>query len=232
MAEYDSTLVYINNMWLGTGCPHCEADEIRSRQISFTGNHRQALAMHSIREAGIPKRFLEKNFENFECVNQQAEKNMELCKRYAANFVKVYGDGICLVLCGTPGTGKTHLACAIGNQLIESGKTVLFTGCLQAISKVKETWRHGCKDTERDVIERYVALDLLILDEVGVQFGSEAEKIIMFQIINRRYEEVKPTIIIANLTKEELSGYLGERVVDRLGENGGPVLAFDWESYR
>ena len=231
-SEYGSTLVHINSRWLGTDCPQCETEETRREQHIFSQNHRQSVAMHGLREAGIPRRFIGKNFDSFTVVNQQAGKNLEICTRYASNFGRVYSNGICLVLCGSPGTGKTHLACAIGNQLVESGKTVLFTGCIQAISKVKETWRAGSQDTEREVIERYVALDLLILDEVGVQFGSEAEKIILFQIINRRYEEVKPTIIIANLTKDELAGYLGERVVDRLGENGGPVLAFDWASYR
>ena len=74
--------------------------------------------------------------------------------------------------------------------------------------------------------------DLLILDEVGVQFGSDAEKLILFEIINTRYQDMKPTILISNLTLVELGKYIGERVVDRMREGGGAILSFDWDSYR
>jgi DNA replication protein DnaC len=78
----------------------------------------------------------------------------------------------------------------------------------------------------------FAQVDLLILDEVGVQFGTEFEKVIITDIINRRYSDMRPTIIMSNLTSDELSEYLGARVVDRMYEGGGGVLAFDWESYR
>ncbi|EJF3060091.1 ATP-binding protein, partial [Escherichia coli] len=72
----------------------------------------------------------------------------------------------------------------------------------------------------------------LIIDEVGVQFGSDAEKLIMFEIINTRYEYMKPTILISNQSKDELSAFIGERVIDRMNDGGGCTLAFTWDSYR
>ena len=72
----------------------------------------------------------------------------------------------------------------------------------------------------------------MIIDEVGVQFGSEAEKLIMFEIINTRYERMKPTILISNQTKEELAAFIGERVLDRMSDGGGCTLSFTWDSYR
>ena len=47
-----------------------------------------------------------------------------------------------------------------------------------------------------------------------------------------RYEKMKPTILISNLSKDDVFKYLGERVADRLREDGGKVLVFDWDSYR
>lgn len=73
---------------------------------------------------------------------------------------------------------------------------------------------------------------MLILDEVGVQFGSEAEKLILFDVLNERYERCKATILLSNLTATEVKDYLGERVMDRMREDGGKVVVFDWESYR
>ncbi|EIG27035.1 hypothetical protein HMPREF1054_2009, partial [Haemophilus paraphrohaemolyticus HK411] len=50
--------------------------------------------------------------------------------------------------------------------------------------------------------------------------------------INERYEAMKPTILISNLSQQELGAYVGERIVDRMREGGGAMIAFDWESYR
>ena len=86
--------------------------------------------------------------------------------------------------------------------------------------------------TEQDAIDALVMPDLLILDEVGVQFGTVTESLIMFEILNGRYEKVRPTIVMSNLTEDEITEYLGSRVVDRLKEGGGVLVAFDWDSYR
>ncbi|VFR32492.1 DNA replication protein DnaC [plant metagenome] len=97
---------------------------------------------------------------------------------------------------------------------------------------IKDTYRRDSKENEADAIARLVEPDLLVLDEVGVQFGSETEKMYLFEIINGRYEALKPTIVISNLAKDALTEYLGERVVDRLREGGGRMVIFDWPSYR
>jgi DNA replication protein DnaC len=82
-----------------------------------------------------------------------------------------------------------------------------------------------------DVILKSPKIGLLIIDEVGVQYGTEGEQVIMFDIINRRYRDAMPTILITNLGKEGFKKYLGERSFDRLRENGIWV-PFDWESHR
>jgi DNA replication protein DnaC len=75
-------------------------------------------------------------------------------------------------------------------------------------------------------------MDLLILDEIGVQFGSETERNLLFDVLNERYEDCKPTLLLSNLPKQDVAKYLGERVMDRLREDGGRVVVFDWESHR
>jgi len=74
--------------------------------------------------------------------------------------------------------------------------------------------------------------DLLVLDEVGVQFGTETENLVLFRILNRRYEDMKPTILVSNVEIGKLTEFVGERVIDRLCEGGGGILEFTWESAR
>lgn len=73
---------------------------------------------------------------------------------------------------------------------------------------------------------------LLVIDEVGVAFGTESERTIFYQIINGRYERVLPTVLVSNLAEKDLPASIGERAMDRLREGGGVTLVFDWESYR
>ncbi|WP_248637800.1 ATP-binding protein, partial [Citrobacter koseri] len=109
---------------------------------------------------------------------------------------------------------------------------VIFTTALKIAREFKSTWSKTAIRCENDVISQFTTPDLLIIDEVGVQFGSEAEKLIMFEIINTRYERMKPTILISNQTKEELAAFVSERVIDRMSDGGGCTLSFTWDSYR
>ena len=74
----------------------------------------------------------------------------------------------------------------------------------------------------------------VILDEIGAskEKPSDFELATLFTIINSRYEEMRPTVIVTNLPPKELPAAIGDRCVDRLRENGGIVLGFDWESAR
>jgi DNA replication protein DnaC len=100
------------------------------------------------------------------------------------------------------------------------------------VQSIKETWERGAAKKEAHALRDLVEPDLLILDEVGVQFGSDTEKLILFDIINGRYEASRPTIVISNLAVPELEGYLGVRAFDRLREGGGRLVACNWASYR
>ena len=54
----------------------------------------------------------------------------------------------------------------------------------------------------------------------------------LFDVLNERYEKLKPSILLSNIPSEQLSDYLGERVTDRLRENKGRMIGFNWDSYR
>lgn len=218
-----------------TRCPNCikEVIELVEQQIRDLNNgERQAKIKELKDKSGIPLRFASANFDSYieTTQNRLAKK---ICQRYADKWLERFKLGGGLVFCGKPGTGKNHLACAIANSVIENHQSeVYLTTVMRIIRKVKSTWGKDSDLTEEDAIKFYCGKSLLIIDELGVQFGTESEKIILFEIINERYEQMRPTILISNLTEEELGKYIGDRIIDRMKEGQGAVIKFDWESYR
>ena len=72
---------------------------------------------------------------------------------------------------------------------------------------------------------------MLVLDEIGVGHGSNAEHVQLFEVLDLRYKLERPTVLLSNLTTTALKAALGDRVYDRLRE-GATVKACDWKSYR
>ncbi|MEE6030459.1 ATP-binding protein [Avibacterium paragallinarum] len=218
-----------------TRCPQCLKEKILKLEAE-KAHQEQTERVHKISglkmTSGIAKRFEQARFSNYQ-ETEYNRKAKRFCEAYAAKWIDRKSVGGGLILCGKPGTGKNHLASAIAHHIIEQHQDeVLITTALRIIRKVKSTWDKNTSLTEDEVMNIYTDKDLLIIDEVGVQFGSESEKIILFEIINERYEQMKPTILISNLSEDELSRYVGERIIDRMREGKGAVINFDWESYR
>jgi len=97
---------------------------------------------------------------------------------------------------------------------------------------VREAKSFNSTVSESEVIEAFAAYDLLIIDEVGVQSGTEAESRALFDVFNERYQNLKPTILISNLNAEDFVAAVGNRIADRIKEDGGEFLFFNWESAR
>ena len=221
-------------------CPTCKQELLDEREAAETiraleqASQRQRRYFEALVEgAAIPPRFQDRSFENHHPPTEAAKKIHTICKQYAEEFPTNRKLGRGLIFCGNAGTGKSHLACAIANFIIREHKlSAVFMKVAKAIRTVKDTYRSSADKTEQEAINWFKLPDLLILDEVGVQFGTEAEKYILFEIINERYEQLKPTLLLSNLALEALTQYTGERVIDRMKENGGRLLVFDWKSHR
>ena len=137
-----------------------------------------------------------------------------------------------LILCGSVGTGKTLISGSLVSALVRDGHYAKIRTVSNIVRTLKGAWRRDCEYTEQQVIDDMVSLDLLVIDEIGVQFGSDTEKMFIFEIIDGRYNKMKPTILISNLAVDGIKELIGERCIDRLREDGGKVIAFDYESQR
>jgi DNA replication protein DnaC len=246
--ELEVKRVYYNfcHSWLPreVGCDACikiaEAAKKEQERRESKQRHFEQELFCAMERMGIPARFNDKTFDNFKITGKEAAI-FAVCKSYAEKFMEIREAGTSLILCGNTGAGKTHLACAIAYYIVNNHMkklgdrdvrlSIKFIEALKAIRTVKQTYSSKDK-TEQDAIDELVAPDLLILDEVGVQFGSDAEKMILFEIMNERYLKMKPSIIISNLAVQALNEFIGERVIDRLKENNGRILVFDWNSKR
>lgn len=223
----------------GGQCPDCtesqkqqQINDYSEQQARECVERKQADIRNKFAKAAIPKRYLNRNFENYNAASQQQKLALTVSQHYAANFAERLENGGGLILQGKPGTGKTHLACAIANQVLLSGSSARFTTVMQLVRAIRATWKRDSEQNENDVLQSIIDYDLLIIDEIGVQYETESEKLILFDVLNGRYENIKPTILLTNLVGQELSVCIGERNVDRIQEGGGATISFTWESYR
>lgn len=223
------------------GCPKCreeaEAKRKAEQQAKLTKENevrRTESIQKLLGEAKIPVRFRGKTIAGYEIdpQNEQQQNAVERIKIYAHEFDKEH-SGRNMALLGNAGTGKTHLACAVANYIIQQGKgTARFSSVSEINRLVREAKSYNSLTTESDIIRAFGSFDLLIIDEVGVQSGTEAESRALFEVFNSRYQNLKPTILISNLTPAEFKAAVGDRIADRVKEDGGEVLIFGWESNR
>jgi DNA replication protein DnaC len=220
----------LRNIW--SKCPTCDAIEIERRRVAdekaaaeFAEQHHKQM----IAESRVPARFVGRTFENFVASTDEQRAALTICRDFSENFAEYARKGASLILSGKPGTGKSHLTAAILQAHVM--KAVRYTTCLDMIRAVRETWRRDSENSEAALLRYLEKLDLLAIDEVGMQYGTEGEQTILFDVLDRRYREVKPTILITNQDKEGFRQYVGDRTYDRLRETSRWV-AFDWPSYR
>ncbi|MEH6812913.1 MAG: ATP-binding protein [Motiliproteus sp.] len=225
------------------GCPECQAEALaaadQAERVEQAQEQRQQRSEAARRHlemryqmSAIPPRYLTRTFDNYRAVDVGQQKALAACQQFADQFGSRLETGAGLILSGRPGTGKTHLACAIANQVISQGRSALFITVAALVRKIRSTYGNRDGLSEQDVINDFSRVDLLIVDEVGIQRGTDSEEHLLFEVLNDRNSYYKPTILISNLNATQMGEYIGERSMDRMREGGGRFVPFNWESYR
>ncbi len=221
-----------------TGCPNCNSilhaesirrhDEIRNG----TTSNRDAMRRDALRATGVPDRFLDCDIWNWQRGMDQQREVHDVVKSYCMSIEDVIQHGRCLVLFGASGTGKTHLACGIVRHVTEKGGTACYATLQDAIGRIRATYAKDSEVSEESVLKALCSVDMLVLDELGRQSDSVHEREMLFRILNRRYSDLRPTVLVSNLDRPKLIPFLGTALCDRLLEAGGRFLNFDWASQR
>jgi len=201
----------------------------RLRSEAIVRENRAMKMQRVMGRSGIRELHMNCSFDNYRVENEGQRKALELARQYAA---EVDGCIASFVFSGRPGTGKNHLAAAIGNDLILRGKSVLIVTVADLMSSMKGTFSGSSGITEERLIQDLSSVDLLVIDEIGMQSESRYEKVIINQIVDRRSSSKRPTGMLSNLDHAGMNTLLGERVMDRMRLGNSLWVRFDWESYR
>ncbi|EFP8224148.1 DNA replication protein DnaC, partial [Shigella flexneri] len=145
-------------------------------------------------------------------------------QRHALSQAKSIADELMtgctnFVFSGKPGTGKNHLAAAIGNRLMAKGRSVIIVTVSDVMSVLHESYDNG-KSGEK-FLQELCGVDLLVLDEIGMQRDTKNEQVVLNQIVDRRTASLRGVGMLTNINHAAMNTLLGERVMDRMVMNGG-----------
>ena len=179
--------------------------------------------------SGIQQLHQSCTFQNYNAELPAQRHALDKSKAYTDRFGSGFGG---FIFSGGCGTGKNHLAAAIGNVLLTTSKSVLVVTIPDLMMRFRETYQDGAKTSEAKLMDDLCSVDLLVLDDIGVQRGNTNEGVVLFQIIDRRLASKKPVGMLTNLDAPSLTELLGARIMDRMTMDGGMWINFDWPSYR
>ena len=141
---------------------------------------------------------------------------------------KVSDQGGIAILLGDRGTGKTQAAAEVIKISCSIPKTCQYIRARE-INNVMLDMQGD--NRRQSAVDRFVKPYLLVIDELQDKFDTDYAQRNLTLIIDKRYGECKPTILVANCTPKQIIGLLGSSIYDRIKEGGG-AIEFNWKSFR
>jgi DNA replication protein DnaC len=192
-----------------------------------------------LEQARIPQRYAHCKLEDYVPNYSGNNPSLSAALLQARNFVRAYpletaGNG--LLLTGSIGVGKTHLAVGMLQSLIaERGAKALFFDYRDLLKQVQNSYNRNVEATELEVLKPVFDADVLVLDELGASKPTDWVWDTVAHILNTRYNDRRTTIITTNyanlspgsgelsgpraaMREETLGDRIGERMRSRLQE--------------
>lgn len=171
----------------------------------------------------------QKTLEGFDFQFNPSIPRARLYDLATGKFVREAKD---VLLIGPPGVGKSHLAQAIGYQIIKSGQSVLYRSIFDV---VREFLRDEALGGDERVLPRYLKPDLVIIDDMGMKELPKKSGEYLFEIILRRYE-TRSTLMTSNRPLEDWGKLIGDvpsasAILDRFLHHA-EILTLKGKSYR
>lgn len=187
----------------------------------------------------ISRRYSNATFANIKIISDTYAVKISRCKGYCEHAKEALENGWGIYLQGDRGTGKTHLAACIANELMNQGYELLFTNFFEITKEIKATFNSNSTENEADLVNKVAEIDFLVIDDIGTESfkknGEDTwiqEKV--YDVLNKRYNAKKPTIFTSNNSLSELVNERGmmDKTVDRIMEMSTMILKFEGQSYR
>jgi DNA replication protein DnaC len=242
-------------------CPLCEGTGWKSiaigseRRVTRCDCRRQARTQTLLSGARIPKRYEHCELSNFDF--DGSHRQLFPARMAACKFVEEYPiDSTGLLLIGSIGVGKTHLAVGIIKELVLSkGIACLFYDYRELLKQIQNSYNDSVKATELEVLRPVFETEVLVLDELGAVKPTEWVWDTVSLILNTRYNDNRTTIITTNfpnlpirplrghvssrsreaaahaVSEETLGDRIGERMLSRLHEMCR-IIEMDGADYR
>lgn len=181
----------------------------------------------------IGERYKAVTFSNSKTgINSSFDTAFNRCKKYCELYEKTVKNGCGIYLFGNKGVGKTHLTACMANFLLSKCVPVLFTNLFEISKAVKSTFNRESSQTEQILIQKFSNIDVLFFDDLGTEIFTKTSgetwlQGLLFDLINKRYNNQKATIFSSNYSLNSLINERGimEKTVDRISEmTSGAVI--------
>lgn len=145
--------------------------------------------------------------------------------------------GKIILLAGPRGTGKTQIAVDVAAGIIcedmpkMEPREPYYIKAMDFFRQIRETFRDDSTLSEVQILMRFIKPCLLIIDEAHERGNTDFESRTLANIIDRRYDEIKNTILITNQSRGEFAKTIGPSVISRMHETG-LVVECNWASFR
>ena len=149
---------------------------------------------------------------------QHMQDIIAYCRDYTACFTPAADS---LLLQGATGIGKTHLCLAIARGVTEQGYGVVY-GSVQPLIRRLEAEHFG--RAQGDSEGQLTACDLLVLDDLGMEFDTPFSRACLYNVLNARLLEGRPTVISTNLSFSALQERYGDQIASRISGGFVPLL--------
>lgn len=227
--DYTEQTADVFGISLHTGCPACEKER---DEIEYQEGVRQAqeAERERLESLNIEPMYFTSTLDNFMAGSPEQQRALS----YAQAMVKDRAGK--LVLLGSNGTGKTHLAVGIVRVI---GGAIY--SMYEITTRIRASYVSGAKETELQIVDELARIPMLAIDEIGRTKGSDAETNWLSYICDKRHTRGLPLMLISNKHARKtcpdggcqncLENYISEDIMSRLSEDGH-LVNMTGEDYR